>query len=193
MHRILLAVILSLFTATTYAQPTFLVQVDVKSPRSSIMTDSISGSLVDPEYVLTNSHLIGRNYTKITVRFKNGDEVGATVAFRSLQYNLVLLQLDETRYEKPAELHEGRVDIGQTVTVWGYVGGEAHEQTGKVLYSFDKTSFRVRGRAATGVVGGPALIGDKLVGVEQIAVPGLGIRCANTPQIRGFLENISED
>ncbi len=155
---------------------------------------------MDPRYVLTAKHNIVANPNKITVGFKNGDLVRATVHARHPTLDLLILKLDSVRYEKPLELHPDirRVRQGQTVKAIGFPGDgwdiavDAYQ--GKAtngifnIGDVELALFKFKGMADTGVSGGPVLIGGKLVGVESGTFEGFGITCVNTHPVRDFLE-----
>ncbi len=168
--------------------PGFLVQIISDSPRS---LDYGSGVLVDPMHILTRSGNIDSQHSYIEVRF-DGQSVPAKLLVRHESLDLALLKLNRPRYEKPVEVSDFKVRSGMLVTAWGYpgLGQELKSYTGKVYKSFSVSGFRFEGKSDKGSLGGPVLVGGKLVGIQIGYFPTVGIRCINTPQIRDFLERI---
>ena len=179
-------IFLGLFVSTSLAEPSYLVHITTERPRISVFKDGGSGCLVDPQYILTCSHNIEQIHSSITVRFKNGDEAGATLFKRNRIFNLALLKLDSIRYESPVILSEQKVSTGQTITVWGFSGPQPSSVTGTIkIVGIRRAMFRFDGQ---GYSGSPIIIDGKLVGVETGLFPG--IRFLNTPQLRKFLKEI---
>lgn len=187
-------------TARDIERPGYLVQIKVDSEwfRGKSISDWSTGSLVDPQYVLTAKHNVEKNHQKITIGFKNGDFVEARVVARHPTLDLLLLKLNEIRYEKPLVLHPDirKVRAGQTVKVIGFPGSGWNIQVDEyegvvnnaVITGIELAIFRFRGAADQGASGGPVLIGGHLVGVQSGTFPATGIHCVNTPSVRDFLQ-----
>jgi hypothetical protein len=192
-------------TAKDVERPDYLVQIKVDSVQTvpglgrQSVSDWSTGSLVDPQYILTAKHNVEKDHKKITIGFKNGDFVEAEVVARHPTLDLLLLKLKTVRYEKTLELHPDvrRVRRGQTVKAIGFPGSgwdaKVDEYEGDVTPAIlnipgtELAMFRFRGMADQGVSGGPVLVGGYLVGVESATSP-LGILCINTHSVRDFLQ-----
>jgi len=198
--------ILLLFAGPSLAgHPEYLVHIATESNipgGNRWYTDWGSGSLVDPQYVLTCNHNIELINRDISVYFKNGDKVSAKVFKRMPLFDLCVLKLDTVRYETPVKIAKqkrpGRLDA---VTIWGFPGDGNAEPTHyngnvqiaiPILGRVPGAGFWVDVAAKQGVSGGPAINGNgELVGVE-ISSNELVKRtlCVNTPQVRKILREL---
>lgn len=188
--RSIIAVLL--LCAVSYAEtPDYVVKVE--NDLYSINWRKGVGTLIAPEYVLTASHVAGwADDTKVT--FNNGDEVSATVVHRSIRFDLAILKLDEARHEDTIPIIDiSKVNRNQTVTIQAsesYVG----EAGDFLILSRAKirNQFIIRVIVYENTDGAPLLIDNQLVGIVLRYIPGVGVRCVNTPQIRTFLAKIDD-
>ncbi len=137
-----------------------------------------SGVVIDGKQILTNAHVVAYASEIQIQGNQGGDRIAAKVAFTAPGIDLAVLKLDDEaffRTHAPIARGTGLPTSKDTVLVYGYpTGGQTLSVTKGIVsriefvpYNFPTSGLRVQIDAAinAGNSGGPAVVGDKMVGV----------------------------
>jgi len=192
-------------------QPEFVVKVrsvadqTIRGELIKDLNDWGSGTLIDPQHVLTVAHAVPLTMDReTTVIFKNGDVVKAEVVYINRLYDLTILKLEEVRYEIPVQMG-GDIEAGDKVKLHGFPMAKEHRtKTGTVKPGFMswtddplgiKIIFEITAVARDGDSGGPILKDGKLVGMVSASFPNLipanrASQCVRLQTIRIAMDEI---
>jgi S1-C subfamily serine protease len=137
-----------------------------------------SGVVIEGRRILTNAHVVGYASQVQIQANEAGDKVSATVVAVARDMDLAVLKLDdESFFQTHAPLPRASVlpNVRDQVFAYGYpTGGTSLSITKGIVsriefvnYSFDTAGLRIQIDAAinSGNSGGPAIAGDKMVGL----------------------------
>ena len=137
-----------------------------------------SGVVIEGRRILTNAHVVGYASQVQVQANEAGDKVSATVVAVARDMDLALLKLDdETFFDTHAPVARASVlpNVRDQVFAYGYpTGGTSLSITKGIVsriefvnYSMDTAGLRIQIDAAinSGNSGGPAIAGDKMVGL----------------------------
>ncbi|QYF94878.1 trypsin-like peptidase domain-containing protein [Massilia sp. PAMC28688] len=137
-----------------------------------------SGVVIEGRRILTNAHVVGYASQVQIQANEAGDKVSATVVAVARDMDLAVLKLDdESFFDTHAPLPRASVlpNVRDQVFAYGYpTGGTSLSITKGIVsriefvnYSFDTAGLRIQIDAAinSGNSGGPAIAGDKMVGL----------------------------
>jgi S1-C subfamily serine protease len=137
-----------------------------------------SGVVIEGKRILTNAHVVGYASQVQIQANQAGDKVSATVVAVSRGMDLALLKLDDETFfdtHPPAERANVLPEVRDQVFAYGYpTGGNSLSITKGIVsriefvqYSSDTSGLRIQIDAAVnpGNSGGPAIAGDKMVGL----------------------------
>ncbi len=137
-----------------------------------------SGVVIEGRRILTNAHVVGYASQVQVQANEAGDKVSATVVAVARDMDLALLKLDdETFFDSHAPVERASVlpNVRDQVFAYGYpTGGTSLSITKGIVsriefvnYSMDTAGLRIQIDAAinSGNSGGPAIAGDKMVGL----------------------------
>jgi S1-C subfamily serine protease len=153
---------------------------DPFKPWSKASPSDVSGSgvVIEGRRILTNAHVVGYASQVQVQANEAGDKVSATVVAVARDMDLALLKLDdETFFDTHAPVERASVlpAVRDQVFAYGYpTGGTSLSITKGIVsriefvnYSMDTAGLRIQIDAAinSGNSGGPAIAGDKMVGL----------------------------
>jgi len=137
-----------------------------------------SGVVIEGRRILTNAHVVGYASQVEIQANEAGDKVSATVVAVARDMDLAILKLDDESFFKnrPAVSRASVLPaVREQVFAYGYpTGGTSLSITKGIVsriefvnYSFDTSGLRIQIDAAinSGNSGGPAIAGDKMVGL----------------------------
>ena len=141
-----------------------------------------SGVVIEGKRILTNAHVVGYASQVQIQANQAGDKVSATVVAVARGIDLAILKLDdESFFDTHAPLERASVlpSVREQVFAYGYpTGGNSLSITKGIVsriefvnYSLDTAGLRIQVDAAinSGNSGGPAVAGDKMVGLAFAA------------------------
>lgn len=137
-----------------------------------------SGVVIEGKRILTNAHVVGYASQVQIQANQAGDKVSATVVAVARDMDLAILKLDDESFfdtHAPVERASVLPAVRDQVFAYGYpTGGTSLSITKGIVsriefvnYSFDTAGLRIQIDAAinSGNSGGPAIAGDKMVGL----------------------------
>lgn len=194
MKRILSAIVLAfalIVPASADVPPANVVHVIVEDKDDT--GSNGTGTLVRPDLIITNWHVVQDRVGKVRVVFPDWSVYEAKVVKVDKKWDLAALKIEPVLL--PAvELGE-RVEKGDVVTVGGYGSGWYETDSGKVLgfYAPSQGSpgdiIQIDAHVRSGDSGGPMLKDGKLVGVLFGNQPD-GTYGTAIDRVKKFLESV---
>lgn len=144
-----------------------------------------SGVVIDGKRILTNAHVV-LYASQVQVQANQaGDKVSATVEAIVPSIDLAILKLDDSEFfdsHPPLQQAKTLPEVKDAVTVYGFpTGGTGLAITKGIVsriefagYSFAVAALRIQIDAAlnSGNSGGPAVVGDKMIGLAFSRLQG---------------------
>ena len=132
MRALLIAMCLLIPAAANAAPPKCCVRVFVNENRDSLVEAIGSGTLIDPNHVITNYHVVKDAHTKqsIKILFTDWSHVNGTIVKTNKSLDLALIKIP-TQYREFAPLAR-KVEMGDVIQVIGFGQGIPASGYGKV-------------------------------------------------------------
>jgi S1-C subfamily serine protease len=169
MRHVLAALLVLAFTSSAVADvpPPNVVRIFVEDDGGGMSMGT--GTLVRPDLVVTNNHVVRDRGGVIRVLFPDWTVVTAKVVKTDKRWDLAALKIESVKIT-PMKFGK-HPKVGDTVTVGGYGSGWFESNSGKVVdfYKPDAKSpgdiVNVGAQVRNGDSGGPIISNGKLVGV----------------------------
>lgn len=193
MKHVLAAILILTFTGQAVADvpPPNVVRIFVEDKDGNMSMGT--GTLVRPDLVITNNHVVRDRGGTIRVLFPDWSVCEATVVKTDKRWDLAALKIESVKI--PPMKFGKHPKVGDVVTVGGYGSGWFESNSGKIkaFYKPDGKSpgdvVNVNAMVRNGDSGGPIISNGKLVGV-LFGCSDDGTYGADIGQVRKFLEGM---
>jgi serine protease Do len=191
MKRLLAAILVLSFAAPAVADvpPPNVVRIFVEDKEGMSMG---TGTLVRPDLVITNNHVVRDRAGVIRILFPDWTVVTAKVVKVDKKWDLAALKIEPVKV--PPMKFGKHPKLGDVVTVGGYGSGWFESNSGKIVdfYKPDAKSpgdiVNVGAMVRNGDSGGPIISNGKLVGV--LFGCNDGTYGTDVGQVKRFLEGV---